>query len=533
MQPLNMTAETAVHAALQAIHGAEGPELEPNHPAGLTYDQVFAVTREQPLDVVDPLHPGPGDAALVEAAGCDAEHIERMRQLQRTRRPWQAAASICTPDYGSRPKSRLFEILSKSDVDFAVGLSRGEPMLAICPFSGREVSSRHGFCIYEAGLIYYIYRFKSTEIFYICSLTPFNLKFFAYMPRRRLAVFLDYMGWRPVDIRTLTAQLDARLVCAGPKAGAYLRAETSAALVINSNNFGHYFWNVFSGLHHLVDRGLAPTVADRIEVGPLFAEVETAFHELVHQRVLRTNDPAEVFNYCLENSLVPTAVVEGVIGAAFALRMRGAAERGGAPKNAPPIGRKFPLIWINLRAHRKVWLSQAEGYAAILNALKQDYPDLAVFIDGMADCKAIAADLKARLDPSIKVHDGLEFGAYDTLRWAFAIDAYICPIGSSLALVTWLAASRGVTHAERFHMTQQEWWNDIRADAPSPVFPAMEDITDIGGGMYCNYEVDWRLLLGLMRKVLIDLRPPQARTPWEAIRRWAGKRVQAQRLLAK
>ena len=42
----------------------------------------------------------------------------------------------------------------------------------------------------------------------------------------------------------------------------------------------------------------------------------------------------------------------------------------------------FPLIWIAIRSHYRVWLSQVEGIANIINRLSSDYPNLAVVFDG-------------------------------------------------------------------------------------------------------------------------------------------------------
>ena len=75
-------------------------------------------------------------------------------------------------------------------------------------------------------------------------------------------------------------------------------------------------------------------------------------------------------------------------------------------------------------------------------------------------------------------------------------------IGSGLTTLTWIAALPGVAHSESSHLGQEEFWHDVRPDAPAPVMVKREWVTDVGEGPYGNYKVDPQRVAKLFWTVL-------------------------------
>jgi hypothetical protein len=284
----------------------------------------------------------------------------------------------------------------------------------------------------------------------------------------------------------------------------YLDAETRPALLFGNSNLGHFMWNDLSGLHHVIASGWLPRVAQLVALPRQFIDARQVFPELTDLPYTELASGADAFAYCLRNRLLPVRAASPVVTDAFSERLREYADRRGSIP-AAVRDRRGPLIWMNLRAHSKVWTDQVEGNAALLNAAQEAYGDISVVLDGMNDCADIAAQIRARLDPNVTVYDGIGVPLADTLKWAFEVDCFACPVGTGMAMVTWWGKKHGVAHAEHEHMTHLAWWPDVREGAPAPLSPSLDQITDVGGGFYCNYEVDWRVLWPLLTQVLDSL----------------------------
>ncbi len=149
-----------------------------------------------------------------------------------------------------------------------------------------------------------------------------------------------------------------------------------------------------------------------------------------------------------------------------------------------------------------MWINQAIGYANILNALADEYGHVSALLDGMPDCKEIAAEIRESTYPRIDLYNNFNLPLIDCINWATAVDAYVCTIGSGLVLLTWLAGKPGVAHANTGHMNQLAWWPAVRPGALAPLAPERSEIHDVTEHDYANYDLDWRILLDLLRKAL-------------------------------
>lgn len=473
---------------LNALGAPAPPPTEP-----LSLDRIRGALSKHGLTAFD-LFPGlmAEDRRKLLGQGYQAEYIQASLLYRSFDRAEPAPAF----------KSYFLQTFADNDRSFQLDLLAGGGMAAYCPVSGRLLRSQHGLCIWRPGSPYIFYRFEGEEVFYVCVGNWTGVRMFIYMPETETLVHTVHPLFRWEAAEDIVRDFKIKCVAGREAMGAYLTGPTRpTAIFPAAPNLGHHFWNDLSGFEAAQRGRVDLSRLDVVQLPHRFLDVDAVFPELDPRRVARLADPETVFDHCVRERLLPVRLTGAQVSATLAERVRrAAAERGEG--RGPPATLPRPLLWINLRAHNKVWLDQAEGYAALLNALDEELGGVAAFLDGTPDCAELAGALKARLRPGVTVFEGVDLSLYDSLSWAFAVDAYLVTIGSGLALVTWLADKPGVAHSEWAHLHQLEWWSEIRPGSIPPLAPAMADVQEIVGGMYCNYELDWRRLLDLVRQAL-------------------------------
>ena len=116
-----------------------------------------------------------------------------------------------------------------------------------------------------------------------------------------------------------------------------------------------------------------------------------------------------------------------------------------------------------------------------------------------------AAERGQRVPAGVKVFNAFDLPFPESISWAFASDAYIATIVSGLTLVTWAAGRPGVAHLETAHLSQMEFWGDVRSVVPAPVAPPVDAIQDHGHGAYCDYSIDPGLIVDPLWPQLVGL----------------------------
>jgi hypothetical protein len=160
------------------------------------------------------------------------------------------------------------------------------------------------------------------------------------------------------------------------------------------------------------------------------------------------------------------------------------------------------LIFFNLRTHNKSWLNQVDGIIFVANRAEQQGVTLAIYLDGMADCREAADEIVRRAPMNCLVIDGIGKSMTSTIYWASICDAYVATIGSGLTLLTWIAGKKGVAHSEHHHLSQMEFWPDIRPDVPQPVAVPANEVTEVGTGTYGNYCIRAEIVADLLWPLL-------------------------------
>ena len=285
----------------------------------------------------------------------------------------------------------------------------------------------------------------------------------------------------------------------------YLAHATRKAIFVDSiDNMGHSFWNDLSGILRFSEFGLLDDVKDVLAHRFRFLDA-TTLPPLAHCRRWTGTTATELFETSLKRRLFlfrPTALrvesrwAETILDTA---RAELKAEDRSRIAEARQLDR---LIFFNLRVHNKSWIEQAEGAIAVASEGVARGFRVGLFLDGMPDCATVADNILAALPSGAFGFVGCNTPVAATLAWAGACDGYVATIGSGLTTLTWIAALHGVAHSESSHLGQEEFWNEVRPDAPAPVMVKREWVTDLGEGPYSDYKINPQRIAKLFWAVL-------------------------------
>ena len=381
-----------------------------------------------------------------------------------------------------------------------------------CPFTGIPLESTHSFVVAVDvhKQTYILYRFEGHEPFYLAVSSWVGYKSFLYLPRHEIALQLGHPGYNWGDAQPAIAGLKRLVVRRSIAVHDYLQAATRpAALLGTMNNLGHFFWNEVSGLTQLRALGLTNKLQAAVIYRFAFIDPVKFLNQEKSLEIHRPETPEAMFDTGLERRLfcvrptglrIDTTTVAGVRQAAESALTSSVRTRMAEAREADLV------IWFNLRAHNKSWQEQAAGAVAVAKRAKADGFRLSLYLDGTPDCQMLADDIRAGVPEQTAIYEGLKVSMEESIAWAFSCDAYVATIGSGLTLVTWIAGKRGVAHSERSHMNQLAFWAEVRPDVPQPRAPKLDDITDLGLGMYCNYSIDPNVIVDLLFSCLTPVK---------------------------
>jgi hypothetical protein len=269
-------------------------------------------------------------------------------------------------------------------------------------------------------------------------------------------------------------------------------------------NFGHHIWQELSGITQL----LMPDRLSRVRgvlVGPhTWFRLDRVFPELSGIPVTTCANSEEM----LVNGFSQPGTILRPVGVQITANLRSRLRRAAVVVLGPDEVRRIcqagadrRLIWINLRAHNKMWLTQVEGYSAILNALQSEFGDIGVVYDGWTDTAPIRDEIDQRLRPDIIRHDTIGTSIESSLIWADSVTTYISVVGSGLVLNSWLVHKPGMAHANRAHLNQGMFWNNVSQGMTPTRFIDAANVT-CDGTLYGSYDFDWHLLIPKLRQIL-------------------------------
>ncbi|CBN55133.1 MULTISPECIES: tetratricopeptide repeat protein [Kamptonema] len=399
---------------------------------------------------------------------------------------------------------------------------------SICPFTSKILRSNQSF--YDPAWLPMIgYRFVGKEIFYLFLGHYWSGKKFIYIPKLEIVIsFFDADdGHQHINIKEILDRLKSNTVSQYNEVRDYLSNPNKKNLLIlgTLGNIGHYFWNEVTGVNYLYENDILKytdaILAEKYE----YFNIENIFPE-IHGKVVRVNDKFSSFKWIIENNYCAVRVTGVEITEKLAERVYEASWKKCSSaflQKVENAKKHFPLLWIGMRTHCRVWVSQVEGIANIIKSLHLDFPNLAVVFDGCSrterediGVEGVIESEKVNLDKiltlipdSVKTYSIIGSMTYEKVIWANAINLYISTPGSTTTFVLWIANKMGVVHANS--LCYESWVIEqlkSRENVVMPIYIPLESIVDYPPiGLINNYDFDWRLLDKEVRKLLNNLEP--------------------------
>ncbi|GDZ95891.1 tetratricopeptide TPR_2 repeat protein [Planktothrix agardhii CCAP 1459/11A] len=441
----------------------------------------------------------------------------------------------------SDPQSELLSSqLRLSHPSYQQSLVETGYVYTICPFSGKVLRSNQSFVINHAehpakqrghDLQGFCYRFLGKEVFYIMVGCPCGERLLAYFPKLELIISLNQhlIGFaRPIEsINTLKSYM----VSYWRQVKSYL--STEAKQVVNviglEFNLGHYLWQDLAGIDVLLENGILHKL-DKILTGPGdYFGSKHIFPEIPDDKFIEVEDVEDVFQKVIENNYVALRVngifiKEPLIERIFISCYHKCSQEF-LQKIEQAKQQCFPLLAFQIKARqsRRVWLSQVEGIANIINHLHAEYPKLGIVFDGwsitgtedessscwsMIDAEqSIVEAIRELIHKDIPVYSAVGATTYETVVWwRDAVNLHISHAGSGLTYSSWIANKPGVIHgmAQMLNaLGNQVTTSLFRENLIPQVLVPSDHVLDNNG----NYELDWKIIYDEFLKIINYLIP--------------------------
>lgn len=339
---------------------------------------------------------------------------------------------------------------------------------AICPSTGKVLKSNRSLPLDNDRLGSCCYRFVGNEVFYlVLRRQGAFFKNYLYFPRLDLVILFD-LGL-PVDQspQTISASLNflkTYTVAFWQKFKSYLLASDSSktAVVIHQTSIYHYIFNILPGIQKLCIDKYLPKIDEFLLIGSEFyGGIEELFPEISVDKIKRISSSNLIFKEILENNYFVFRAVysyckdkEDFMAKLIQRVLQISQEKCSSDYLATIADAKhqqFPLIWIGVRIHSRVWLSQEEGIVNIIKNLYSIFPNLGVVFDGFTrqdrkgelvanpqaetlieEEKKLVSKIQSSLPQEIKTYNNIGCFMHESLMWAKTVDLCLEPYGSSI-----------------------------------------------------------------------------------------------------
>ncbi len=430
--------------------------------------------------------------------------------------------------------------LRLADPSYQQSLVETGYVYTICPFSGKVLRSNQSFVINHLqnpakqrghDLQGFCYRFLGKEVFYLMVGEPLGHRLLVYFPKLELIISPNHNlnGFaRPIESIN---KLKSYMVSYWRQVKSYL--STEAKQVVNviglGFNMGHYVWQDLVGIDILRENGILHKL-DKILVGPGdYFSSKGIFPEIPDENFIEVEDVNDLFQKVIENNYVALRV-NGIFIKQQLIERIYAVCRQRCPheflqKIEQAKQQCFPLLAFQIKARqsRRVWLSQVEGIANIINHLHAEYPKLGIVFDGwsitgtedessscwsMIDAEqSIVEAIIELIHKDIPVYSAVGATTYETVVWwCDAINLHISHAGSGLTYSSWIANKPGVVHGMVRMLNglgHQVTTSSFRENLIPQVLVSSDQIKDD----HDNYEIDWRVIYDEVLKIINNLTP--------------------------
>ncbi|MEG4967530.1 tetratricopeptide repeat protein [Microcoleus sp. B6-A1] len=397
---------------------------------------------------------------------------------------------------------------------------------SMCPFSGNILRSNQSF--YDVNwLPIFSYRFVGHEVFYLMTGHFWGGKICLYIPRIETIIGFAYVH---NTLEGIVNRLKSSMVSYWQDVKSYITSGEVKPVVSVSGilgNIGHYFWNEVSGIHDLYENGNLAKV-DKFLVGcHEYFKISDIFpEEIPESKVIRLSDGWSIFKAILQNNYMAVRSAGILVKDKLADKIYEGSIRRSSPaflQQVEKAKQHFPLLWIGIRTNQRVWVSQTEGIANIINSLYVDFPSMAVVLDGWSRIerddyyggtmieseRPIADQILSMIPPEVKIYDIIGGISYEKVVWGYNVDTYVTSLGSGNAFVTWIANKPGVG------LGNKEFCVRVRPDLlgrENIVMPntipddAFIDLDESVHYLSRNYDCDWKAVYKELLNVIKDIK---------------------------
>ncbi|PSB39929.1 hypothetical protein C7B69_00905 [filamentous cyanobacterium Phorm 46] len=399
----------------------------------------------------------------------------------------------------------------------------------ICPLSQEKVRSDQSFFI-DRGCHVTFYRFLGSQVFYLISISyltkdslfPLSA---LYFPNKELIIFMfdknhknkNYENYTIQAVNTFKSYTLHYLEDCKFYLDNKISKKLSTVLGGVDRNIGHYFLNEVSAIKELYETGKLNQLkallvtSNYLDIKEIIPEITAESPNLLTYNV-EHKLPASVFQICLRNNLLVLPLGCANMSEDLLDRINDVALKKCQPEFLDKVlesRQHFPLLWISIRTHKRVWLSQVEGIVNIIKKLALDFPNVGVIFDGVPRDQAVMEKIAYLIPSTIETYNALDCTVSETIVWARAIDLFVAPFGAGM-IFTCIANKPGVAHGPRGWCPPDPFCPIPRKDGVLVIPIPSNSIVDCLDSQYHaltsrNYGCDWQVIYNEVMKILENL----------------------------
>ena len=415
----------------------------------------------------------------------------------------------------------------------------------VCPFTQRKLATEQSLWV-TPDIIFY--RFESKNPFYLLT-THINTGFkkgALYFPDFNLLIKADDPQWGVLPSVIPTFQ--ALMVTHYHEVIFYLnnRNPKKLAVCLGHDNFAHHIFNELSGLYRLEKAHLLNQIDTFWILRETLGKIENIFPQISpqkikkiaiinHTKVNKEEAYIQIFRETLKNNHFCLHVGDCYISNALAQRIYQLAIESDNCSNLPnqiQTIKKFhyPLLWISISVDNRTWTDQENGFANLINALAEKFPNLGVVFDGFSyqedtlfsgkinELKTIEKQndivkkIHQRSQSDVAIYNTVGCSLYESIIWANSIDFYLAHHGTIQHKVGWLANKPGIVHSNtKVLNSSHHYIENAREKGIKPVYIHPRFVQDVQLNIsdprnnLDNYQVDWQVLQQYLLEVILEI----------------------------
>ena len=410
----------------------------------------------------------------------------------------------------------------------------------ICPLTGVILHSDSGFFVSYGGLPFFLYRFVSSEVFYLVIDDVHGDKLALYFPESETV--LQLLQIRNVNFLTrMLNRFKSWMLANYEQAFEYIYASKKKDLgFVGSvlHQLGHALFNEVDAVLQMFIHGRDVNISHYHIGSEDYWHLGDLFPEMLDKPIQRHEGEYSIFKALINQNQLPIRPTHRPLICTDALADQ--VQTMMSKKVSEPIHsvikqatQNTPLLWIEVRGRdRRVWSEQIQGNINIITKLVTKYPNMGVVfagwtknsdIDKEADMNveselAIANKIIKGLGKTVPVYRVIGKTMEEKLNWAIACDAYIIGYGTGSVFSVAIGRKPGVLHSNSHYSEACNILDEYCEKAPRPMqIPRacvtdeiLQDITTKKtfvrfDNSVLNYSFDWSEIYNRIDVILQDV----------------------------